>query len=55
MSVAAQYHWPPQTYEGLYLDDADLFGILWWYEGIVKDEKEFKKFKENLKQQNANR
>lgn len=47
--MAKTYHWPPQHYESLYLDDADFFGIFWWYDEIVEDAAEFAAQREKIK------
>lgn len=50
-SIAATYHWPPKEYESLYLDDADFFGIFYWYDEIVRDAADFEKKRQKIKQE----
>ena len=35
-SVVREHHWPPSEFERLYLDDADVFGLEFWFNDIVE-------------------
>jgi hypothetical protein len=40
VSVVRSYKWTPQEIENLYLDDADFFGLEYWYNDAVEYVKE---------------
>lgn len=33
-TVVREHHWSPTEINGLYLDDIDHFGLIYWYEDI---------------------
>jgi len=33
-TVVREFHWSPDYVAGLFLDEADEFGLLFWYEDI---------------------
>ncbi len=35
-SVVRQYNWTPEIINSLYLDDADYFGLKWWYKDVLE-------------------
>jgi hypothetical protein len=39
-TVVRYHHWTPKTIESLYLDDADFFGLLYWYDDVMEVIKE---------------
>lgn len=53
-SIGRNYHWEPKVYESLYLDDADFFGIYYWYEDVMEEEVEIEKIRRELKDNSGN-
>lgn len=45
-TVGSYHHWPPKEYESLYLDDADFFGLRWWYNQIIEEDNKLKAIKD---------
>ena len=45
-TVVREHHWSPTEIENLYLDDADFFGLMWWYNDILEVNEELNKKKE---------
>jgi hypothetical protein len=43
VSVVREHHWTPDVINGLYLDDADHFGLEFWYNDIKKVSEELNK------------
>lgn len=41
-TVARYHHWTPETLKNLYLDDADFFGLEYWYNDVLVVLKELK-------------
>lgn len=35
-TVVREHHWTPNKIESLYLDDADFFGLKYWYNDILE-------------------
>ena len=35
-TVARFHHWTPNVLNGLYLDDEDHFGLIYWYNDVLK-------------------
>ena len=35
-SVVRVHHWPPSEFRRLYLDDADVFGLEFWYNDVTE-------------------
>lgn len=44
-SVIREYKWAPEIINSLYLDGADYFGLIWWYEDVKNIVDEMKKKK----------
>jgi hypothetical protein len=44
-TITREHHWPPHYYGGLYVDDQDEFGIMFWYDDIVETVNELQKKK----------
>lgn len=42
VSVVREHHWTPQKIESLYLDDADFFGLKFWYNDVREVNRELK-------------
>jgi len=40
--VVREHHWTPQKIESLYLDDADFFGLIYWFNDIREVNEELK-------------
>ena len=36
VSVVREYKWTPHYVEGLFLDEADLFGLEYWFNDVKK-------------------
>jgi hypothetical protein len=45
-TVARYHHWSPEILFGLYLDDADLFGLEYWYNDTIEVIKELNEGKQ---------
>jgi len=43
VSIVREHHWTPEVINGLYLDDADHFGLEFWYNDIKRVTEELKK------------
>jgi len=41
-SVVREFHWTPKKIESLYCDDADFFGLMFWYNDVLEMHKEIK-------------
>lgn len=41
-SVVRSHHWTPETIDGLYLDDADHFGLEYWFDDVLAVDKSLK-------------
>lgn len=41
-SVAREFHWPPETLGGFFIDDIDLNGLEFWYNDVVEVHEELK-------------
>jgi len=39
-TVVDKYHWPPEVIGGLFIDDEDYEGILFWYNLIEEERKQ---------------
>ena len=42
-SVVREHHWNPKIINGLYLDSADHFGLMYWYSDVKEVHDELKK------------
>ena len=42
-SLVLELHWTNKDIDGLYLDDIDRFGLMYWYNVIEKNHEEIKK------------
>jgi hypothetical protein len=43
MSIVDYHHWTPKTIKKMYVDDYDFEGIIYWYDELVRIDKESKK------------
>jgi len=41
-SVVREYHWTPHYVNGLFLDEADHLGLMYWYNDVLEIQKELK-------------
>lgn len=42
VSVVRALHWSPNDIKNLYLDDADFFGLMFWYDDVDKHNEQLK-------------
>ena len=45
-SVVREHHWSPSEFKSLYLDDADFFGLEFWFNDVVEVNESLKPKKE---------
>ena len=45
MTIADYYHWTPKTIGKMYCDDYDFEGLMYWYNEVVRINKESNKNK----------
>lgn len=45
ISVAREYHWPPEILGGFFIDEVDYMGLEFWYNDVKEMNEEFKKKK----------
>lgn len=43
LTVVRQLHWPPSIIGGLFLDDEDYEGLIYWYNDVCKVNSELNK------------
>lgn len=48
-TIVFRFEWPPTVIGGLFIDEIDYKGLLYWYELILDEQKEIKRIKNNLK------
>lgn len=41
-SVVREHHWPPEVIGGLFVDDEDYQGLIFWYDDILEMQKPIK-------------
>lgn len=42
VSVAREYKWPPEILGGLFFDAEDVYGLEFWYNDVVEQDKNLK-------------
>lgn len=42
-SIVDTHHWTPKTIDKMYCDDFDYKGLVYWYDELVRIDKEYKK------------
>jgi hypothetical protein len=44
-SIVYEYHWTPKVISNMFVDDYDFKGLIYWYDELIRIDKQMKKNK----------